>query len=190
MKELSLHILDILQNSIAAGSTLIKLDLNEQPSEDYLEFSITDNGCGMDEAMIKSATDPFTTGRKTRRVGLGIPLLKHAAEATGGMMKITSELGRGTVVYARFGYAHIDREPLGDMAETMHQIITSYEDIDFIYTHKSAEKSFELDTRQLKDILKGVSFKNSEVILWLSEYLKDGENDLCRTGVSENKGKE
>lgn len=190
MKELSLNIMDIVQNSVAAKSTLIKLDLNEQPENDYLEFSITDNGCGMDEEMLRSVTDPFMTGRTTRRVGLGIPLLKHAAEITGGEIKITSELGVGTVVFAKFGYHHIDREPLGDMAETMHQIITSYEEIDFVYTHRFGKKKFVLDTVQLKKFLNGVSLKTPEVTLWLLEYLKETEAGFYSDGVSENTGKE
>lgn len=178
MKELSLHIMDIMQNSVTAGSTLTGLVLNEQPQEDFLEFTITDNGCGMDEKTVKNVIDPYTTGRTTRRVGLGIPLLKHAAESTGGSFFITSEKGKGTTVYARFGYSHIDREPLGDMAQTMHQIITSFEDADFVYKHRIEDKEYELDTRELKKILNGVSFKNSEVTLWLLEYLKENESEI------------
>lgn len=178
MKELSLHIMDILQNSTAAGATLIELLVNEQPKEDLLEFSIKDNGCGMDGEMVKRVIDPFTTGRTTRRVGLGIPLLKLAAENTGGGISIESEPGAGTEIRARFGYSHIDREPLGDMAGTVHQIITSYEEIDFIYCHIYEEKKFSINTKELKNILNGVSFKTPEVLLWLLEYLRDGENEL------------
>lgn len=178
MKELSLHIMDIMQNSISAGAALIELDVNEQPEKDFLEFTVTDNGCGMNEDLIKRVIDPFTTGRTTRRVGLGIPLLKLAAESTGGGISIKSKVGEGTVVSARFGYHHIDREPLGDMAETVHQIITSYEDTDFIYRHTVGGKNFLLDTRELKKILNGVSFKTPEVLLWLLEYLKDGEKEV------------
>ena len=170
--------MDIMQNSIAAGSTLTRLDLNEQPEADFLEFSITDNGCGMDAETVKKVIDPYTTGRTTRRVGLGIPLLKLAAESTGGGISIESEKGKGTKLTARFGYHHIDREPLGDMAETMHQIITSFEDSDFVYTHKIKDKEYYLDTRELKKILNGVSFKNPEVTLWLLEYLKENETEI------------
>lgn len=178
MKELSLHIMDILQNSTAAGATLIELKVNEQPKEDILEFSIKDNGCGMDEEMVKRVIDPFTTGRTTRRVGLGIPLLKLACENTGGGIAIESQKGVGTTVTARFGYSHIDREPLGDMAQTVLQIITSYEETDFVYSHTVGEKNFSLDTRELKKILNGVSFKTPEVTLWIMEYLQEGESGL------------
>lgn len=179
MKELSLHILDIMQNSVVAGASLIELSVNEQPDEDILEFTVTDNGCGMDEDMVKRVIDPYTTGRTTRRVGLGIPLLKLAAENAGGGISLESEVGKGTKISASFGYNHIDRQPLGDMSQTMHQLITAYEDIDFIYTHTVGDKSFEVDTRELKKVLSGVSFKTTEVMMWLMEFLKEGEAELC-----------
>lgn len=178
MKELSLHILDIIQNSVAAGAKLIEILIDEQPEEDYLEFKIKDNGCGMDEDMLTRVIDPYTTGRTTRRVGLGIPLLKLACENTGGELKISSVKGEGTMVLARMGYNHIDREPIGDIAGTMHQVITSYEEIDFIYCHVIGRRSFEFDTRELKKILNGVSFKTPEVLLWILDFFKEGEAEL------------
>lgn len=170
--------MDILQNSIAASASLIELYIDEQPEEDYLEFIIKDNGCGMDADTVSRVIDPYTTGRTTRRVGLGIPLLKLACENTGGKIAITSAPGKGTTLSARFGYSHIDREPLGDIAGTVHQVITSYEAIDFVYRHKVAEKSFELDTRELKKILNGVSFNTPEVLLWLLDFIKEGEAEI------------
>lgn len=167
-----------MQNSVAADAKLITLEINEQPEEDFLEFEITDNGCGMDEETLKKVIDPYTTGRTTRRVGLGIPLLKHAAESAGGAFSIKSKKGEGTSVRARFGYGHIDREPLGDTAQTVLQVVTSFEDRDFVYVHRVGNKEFGIDTRELKKILDGVSFKNPEVMLWLSEYLKENEADL------------
>lgn len=178
MKELSLHILDIIQNSIAAGAKLVEILIDEQPEKNYLEFKIKDDGCGMDKDMLMRVIDPYTTGRTTRRVGLGIPLLKLACENTGGELKISSVKGEGTIVLARMGYNHIDREPLGDISGTMHQVITSYEEIDFIYCHVIGRKSFEFDTRELKKILNGVSFKTPEVLLWILDFLKEGEAEL------------
>ena len=170
-----------MQNSITAGATLVFLDLNEQPEKDFLEFSITDNGCGMDSEMVKCVTDPFTTGRTTRKVGLGIPLLKLAAENTGGGIELESKPGEGTKIFAKFSYNHIDRAPLGDMAQTMLQVITSYEEkTDFVYTHIFGGKSFSVDTREVKRILDGVSFKNPEILLWLLEYLKEGEAEILQ----------
>lgn len=180
MKELSLHILDIVQNSVAAGAKLITLDLIEDENTDLLEFSIKDDGCGMTEETLKKVTDPFTTGRTTRRVGLGIPLLKAAAELTGGGLELTSEPGVGTTVTARFVYDSIDRQPLGKMAETMLGLITSYENIDFVYYHRVNEKEFTIDTREIKGILGEVSLNEPEVVLWLSGFLNENETELYK----------
>lgn len=178
MKELSLHILDIMQNSITAGATLITLELIEDTAADILKFSVTDNGKGMTPEMTKAVIDPFTTGRTTRKVGLGIPLLKLAAENTGGGIELSSEVGVGTVISAVFGYSHIDRQPLGNMAETMLGIFTSHEDIDFVYKHSYDNKEYSVDTRELKKILGGVPFTQPEVTLWLSDFLKENEQEL------------
>lgn len=180
MKELSLHILDIMHNSIAAGATLIRLELTENTAEDVLQFRITDNGKGMPPEMVKRVVDPFTTSRTTRKVGLGIPLLKMAAEQTGGGISLSSREGEGTVISARFGYSHIDRQPLGNMAETMLGLITSHEQIDFRYLHRVDDREYTLDTREMKEILGGVSFTEPEVTLWLSEFLRENEEALYR----------
>ena len=178
MEELSLHILDIVQNSISANASLIEVEITEDKESDTLSITVTDNGKGMPEDMVKSVTDPFTTGRTTRRVGLGIPLLKLAAEMTGGNLSIHSEVGKGTKISATFGLSHIDRQPLGDIASTMHQLIIMNENTDFLYSHKVDENSFELDTRQIKELLGGVSLATHEVMVWLLEYLKENENLL------------
>ena len=178
MKEISLHILDIMQNSITAGASLVELVLTEDTGEDILSFSIKDNGKGMSREMLSTVTDPFTTGRTTRKVGLGIPLLKFAAESTGGGVCIESEVGVGTVISAKFGYSHIDRQPLGDMVQTVHQLITSYEEVDFLYVHTIDGKEFTVDTREIKNILGGVSLKENDISLWLLGYLKEGEEEI------------
>lgn len=180
MKELSLHILDIMHNSIAAGASLVELCITEDTKSDVLKFTITDNGCGMSDEMVKSVIDPFTTSRKTRKVGMGIPLLKLAAENTGGGIEIKSKVGVGTTISAIFGYSHIDRQPLGDMAETMLGVITSYEDIGFVYTHNVDGREFKLDTAEIKAILGGVSLKEPEVMLWLRDFLKENESGLYK----------
>ncbi len=178
MKELSLHILDIMQNSIVAGATKVELDLLEDSKEDVLTFTITDNGCGMPKEMVEAVINPFTTSRTTRKVGLGIPLLKAAAEQTGGGITLSSKVGEGTVISATFGFSHIDRQPLGNMAETMLGLITSYEDIDFVYHHKVNAEEYLLDTREMRQMLGEVSFKEPAVMLWLSEFLKENEAAL------------
>ncbi len=178
MKEISLHILDIMQNSVTANANLIELTVIEDEKNDILSFSVKDNGKGMSKELLESVTDPFTTGRTTRKVGLGIPLLKHACELTGGKIDIKSKLGEGTVISATFVYSSIDRQPLGNMSETMHQLITSYGDVDFIYSHKVNDKEFLVDTREFKKILGEVSFRENAVSLWILEFLKEGEEEL------------
>lgn len=178
MKELSLHILDIVQNSIKAKASLISVIITESTADDKMEILIRDNGSGMSEEMAKSVQDPFVTSRTTRKVGLGIPLFKLAAERCDGEFKITSELGKGTDVYASFTLSHIDRQPLGDIKGTVLSLITSYEEIDFYYSHKSNGKLFEVDTREIKKILGEVSLSENDVYIWLSEYLAEGEASL------------
>ena len=178
MKELSLHILDIIHNSIAADATLIELDLIEDIKEDILKFSIIDNGKGMSEETVKRVIDPFTTSRTTRKVGLGIPMLKAAAELTGGGIDLKSKLGRGTTISAEFGYSSIDRQPLGDMAETILGLITSHQEIDFKYHHRVDDREFDFDTREIKKVLDGVSFSVPDVMLWLAEFLRENEAAL------------
>ena len=178
MKELSLHILDIVQNSVTANATRVDVDICEDADKDILSVVIADNGCGMSEDFLAKVIDPFTTKRTTRKVGLGIPLFKLAAENTGGNFEIKSEVGKGTEVTAVFGLSHIDRQPLGDMPGTMLGLFTSYENIDFQYTHRVDEKEFLVDTAELKNVLGDVPFSAPEVYLWLSEFLSEGEEEL------------
>ncbi|MBQ7960803.1 MAG: sensor histidine kinase [Clostridia bacterium] len=178
MREISLHILDIVQNSVVAGAARIEVFVDEDIAADKLTVKITDDGCGMTKEFLERVVDPFTTKRTTRKVGLGIPLFKNAAESTDGTFDIQSEVGKGTCVTAVFGYSHIDRQPLGDMADTMLGLFTSYEQIDFVYRHKVDDKEFEVVTADLKTVLDGVSLKTPEVYLWLSEFLKEGESEL------------
>ena len=178
MREISLHILDIAQNSVTANASLVEITVDENISADKLTVVIKDNGKGMSEELLAKVVDPFTTGRKTRKVGLGIPLIKMAAEVTGGSFSLESELGVGTTLTAVFKYSSIDRQPLGNMAETMLGMVTSYEKVDFLYTHKVNDKEFVLDTREIKKVLGDVSLAVPDVYMWLSEYLKEGEAEL------------
>lgn len=178
MREIALHILDIAQNSVTAGATQIGIEVIEDTVSDLLAVTVTDDGCGMPPEFLEKVIDPFTTKRTTRKVGLGIPLFKLAAENTGGNFEITSEVGKGTVVKAVFVYSHIDRQPLGNMAETILGLVTSYENVNFVYTHKVNEKEFAFNTAEVKEILGDVPFGNPDVYLWLSEYLSEGEEEL------------
>lgn len=187
MKELSLHILDIIQNSIKAKPRKIKLIIQEKEDDNRLTIIVEDDGIGMDKMLLERVCDPFTTTRKTRRVGLGISLLKAAAERCQGDFSISSELGKGTKVIANFQYDHIDRAPLGNIAETIVSVILSLDDIDFIYQHKYNQRMFLLDTREIKRVLGAeVSIVQMEVIQWIKEYVEKGLKNLYGGVEGEN----
>ncbi|MCB6200808.1 sensor histidine kinase [Extibacter muris] len=171
MTEISLNVLDVAENSIRAGADYITIEVLISTEADTLTVVIDDNGCGMDEEQVKRVTDPFYTTRTTRKVGLGIPFFKQAAESTGGRFGITSGKGIGTRVEAVFGLSHIDRMPLGDINTTMHTLIVFNEPVDFHYRYAYDEKEFVLDTKEMKEILGGVSFKDAEVSGFIKEYL-------------------
>jgi len=174
MLEISLHILDIVNNSVKADATLIEIEINEQIEKNIMSVLIRDNGCGMDEEFLKKVTDPFKTTRTTRKVGMGLSLFKAAAEATGGKLEISSCKNVGTEVYAEFTHNHIDRQPLGDMSETMQILISGNDSIDFIYRHIKDEKEFLFSTVEIKKILDGISIASPEINLWIKEYIKEG----------------
>lgn len=174
MLEISLHILDIINNSVKAGASLVELTITEDVSQNLLSVQIRDNGCGMDAAFLQSVADPFKTTRTTRKVGMGISLFKAAAEQTGGRLTIESQKGVGTCVCAQFVYDHIDRQPLGDMAQTITTVLSGNPAIDIVYRHVINGQEFLLDTRQVREILSGVELSGPEVMLWLSEYIKEG----------------
>lgn len=174
MQEISLNILDIAQNSIRAQATLIEITIEENTAIDLFSFTIKDNGCGMDEEMLKKVSDPFVTTRTTRKVGLGISLLKASAQQAGGDISIDSTLGVGTIIRADFSHSHIDRQPLGDIAAVMVSLISMNSDIDFLYTHRYCDKEFVLDTRELREILGSeVSLSEISVAQWIGEYINN-----------------
>lgn len=178
MTELSLHILDIAQNSIAAKATFIEISVVEDLAADSLKISVRDNGAGMGAGFLKKAASPFVTTRTTRKIGLGLSLFKSAAEGAGGSFKIRSKPGGGTEVAADFIHSHIDRQPLGDIAETIFQLVLTNAEIDFLYTHKRNSRSFFMDTREIKRELGGVPLGAPEVVKWLRGYLDEGEREL------------
>lgn len=179
MLELSLHILDIANNSVKAGAKLVKIAVEENLLKDILRIQIDDNGCGMDADFLKEVLDPFRTTRTTRKVGMGLSLFRAAARQTGGDLTISSQKGVGTSVSAWFRYTHIDRQPLGDMSETMMTLISGNPSMDFVYRHTINEKEFVLDTREVKQILgQEADFSCPEIVLWLREYIKEGIQSL------------
>ncbi|MBQ2815432.1 MAG: ATP-binding protein [Clostridia bacterium] len=176
MRELSLNVLDIVQNSITANANLIEIELIEDINNDILKINIFDNGKGMTEEQIKSVTDPFYTTRTTRKIGLGIPLFKMAAEMSGGTFIIESTVGVGTKIYTSYIHSSIDRMPVGNINETVSMLIRMNPDIDFIYTHAFNEKSYSLDTRELREQLDEVPLDTPDVIDWINEYLTENDS--------------
>ncbi len=178
MKELSLNILDITENSVKAGASLTQILIEE--TADSLTISIKDDGCGMSEEVVKRVIDPFYTTRTTRSVGLGIPLFKLAAEMTGGSFEISSKEkdkhpdDHGTLTKAHFYKNHIDFTPLGDVASTLTTLIQGHPDTDFYFCHTLGDKSVTLDTRELREILgNDIPLSEYEVIKWIEGYLQE-----------------
>ena len=178
MRELSLNILDIAQNSISAGASLTEILVKENTTEKTLLIGIYDNGKGMSEEQVKNVQDPFFTTRTTRKVGMGIPLFKLAAEQTGGSFKITSELGVGTRVDALFKTDSIDFTPLGDIEATVSTIVSMNEDKDFVYTRSVDEKEFVFKSADIKKILDGVPLSEPSVINWIEDYIRENTEQL------------
>jgi hypothetical protein len=178
MTELSLNVLDIVNNSIRANADLIEITVQINNDTDQLIISITDNGCGMTKEQLSKVEDPFYTTRTTRGVGLGVPFFKMAALSTGGDFTILSTPGIGTKVRAAFGLSHIDRMPLGDMNSTMHTLITMNTNIDFLYTYQIDDRSFHLDTREFREILGEVPFHSPEISAYIKEYLYENQKEV------------
>ena len=179
MTELSLHILDIVQNSIKAKASLIEIVIDENIGENNLKIVIKDNGCGMDKDFLENVVNPFSTTRTTRKVGMGLSLFKNACELTGGSFDITSEVGKGTVVTAIFVYDSIDRQPIGDMAFTMSTIIGGNDKIDYIYTHRYGNEVFEFSTSEIRKVLgEEIELSQLEVLNWIEGYITEGLENL------------
>lgn len=177
MRELSLHILDALQNSLEAGASLIELIIEENLTADRLIITVRDNGRGMSEEQLGRVFDPFFTTRSTRHVGLGIPLFKAAAERCNGNLTITSQLGKGTRLQAAFQHSHIDRAPVGDMTGTLLAFILGGQ-CDLHYVHQVGEQQFEFDTAEMCAQLGDVPLTHPAVRKWLREFIAEGEENL------------
>ena len=174
MLELSLNVLDIAQNSIVAGATVVEISVTEEIAANRLTLSIRDNGCGMSPEQLSSVRDPFFTTRTTRKVGMGIPLFRMAAESAGGSLDICSEQGVGTTVTAVFELRNIDRMPLGNMVDTLATLIRLNPQLDFVYRHTVDAEQFVFETASLRPILGEVSLAEAEVMEWITANLSEG----------------
>ena len=173
-----MNILDVAENSVRAGASLVEISVDEQPQADLLSVTVSDNGCGMTPEQVKNVTDPFYTTRTTRKVGLGVPFFKMAAELTGGRLEIKSEVGAGTTIKADFVRSSIDLMPLGDINETIGTLIHCNPQIDFIYPRRLNENDLLLDTREFRRILDGIELSDPTVSKFIREFLAENTEDL------------
>ena len=174
MEDLSLHILDVVENSIRAGANKVEIEIHEDLKNGLLRIEIADDGKGMDARMLEKALDPFFTTKTVRKVGLGLSLLREAARATNGDLTIQSEIGKGTCVKATFQHSHIDRKPMGDMEKTMISLIIGNPDVHFKYLHnKNGRKYRMIDTEKFKTDGKLSSLSTGELIHLVKKSLKE-----------------
>ena len=173
MLELSLNILDIAQNSIRAEAENITVTVEYSGQEDLLSIVVSDDGRGMDQESLKKVTDPFFTTRTTRAVGLGVPFFKMAAEMTNGEFNITSELGKGAATTAKFVYSHIDRAPLGNLAESMGQLICLNEGVEIRFIFRADGEEFTVSTGEIAATLDGLPLNTPQVMQFVCEYIKE-----------------
>jgi signal transduction histidine kinase len=172
MEDLSLHILDIAENSVNAGADRIEIHIIEDQDKDSISLEIIDNGMGMDEETVKKALDPFYTTKKIRRFGFGLSLLSEAAKAANGSFSIESEKGEGTKIRAEFQYSHFDRQPIGDMGQTIITLILGNPEIDFVFIHKKNSQEYRMDTGEIKAQLGEIPINSPQVLKILREDLK------------------
>ncbi len=172
MEDLSLHILDVAENSTMAGATNVEISLVEDREKDTLTLTIKDNGRGMEREMLEKVKDPFTTTRTTRRVGMGISLLDQSAREAEGNCTVESVPGEGTTVTATFRLGHIDRKPIGDLASTMITLITGNPDTDFLFYSNTDGKEVEFVTREIREELDGISPADPEVLALIRDLFR------------------
>jgi hypothetical protein len=174
MRELALHILDIAENCVNAKADQVRISIHENVYSDKFSFSVSDNGIGMSNELVQKVTDPFVTSRTTRKVGLGIPLLKAAAESCNGGLSITSILNKGTKISCWFQKSHIDRMPLGDIVNTIAMLVIGYPDVHWIFRYEFNDAMFEFDDEFFKSELGDISLSEPSIITFLRDHLKDG----------------
>ncbi len=178
MKTIAYHLLDIVQNAIQAQASDIRIQINESDASGVFSLTISDDGRGMSEDQLRRATDPYYTSRDTRNVGLGLPLLKQNAERTGGFFRVDSEVNLGTKVLAVFNKNNIDCPSKGDVGGTIHQLITSNTSLEFWFSYTKNGVTYELDTRELKEVLDGMPLYQREVSAYIKEMIMENLEEI------------
>lgn len=178
MRDLAMHIMDIAQNSVSAKATKLLLEINENSTDNTYTITIKDNGIGMTRDYVSTISDPYVTSRSTRKVGLGIPLLKQNAERTGGNIEIESELGKGTTVKALFYLSHPDRPPLGDIAGTVVLLCISNPEIEITYDHYTSQGNFHYNTVEINDNLDGIPMSDPQVYKFLKDMINENLDEI------------
>lgn len=183
MEDISLHLLDIIENSIDAGASEVKVTINENIRKNLLILRVEDDGKGMDEEKKEKVLDPFYTTKEVRNIGLGIPMLAQSAKEAGGEIYIESNPEKGTTITAKFEYNHIDRRPLGNIVETLINILASKgNEVDIIYKHCINECCFSLDSSEIKEELQDVDINHPEVIKFLRNEIRRGLEGIRKEG--------
>ncbi|HMA59034.1 MAG TPA: ATP-binding protein [Halanaerobiales bacterium] len=177
MKELALHILDIAENSIKAETDELNIEINEDTRENEFEIVIEDDGKGIEKEKLENITDPFVTSRKTRPVGLGLSLFKAAAQRCNGNFEIDSD-SNGTSVKAVFEHDHIDRAPLGNMAQSIVSILLWDSNLELTYEHRYNENQFIFTTKEIKKELEDVKITDNKILNWLKDYIDENIREI------------
>ena len=185
MQELSLNVLDVAENSVRADASLVEITVEEDTAAGWLTIVIRDNGRGMTPEQVQTVIDPFYTTRTTRKVGLGVPFFRMAAQLSGGDLTIQSQVGEGTAVTATFGLTSIDRMPLGDINGTIATLVQCNPGIDWLYTRRKDGREMVMDTRQFREILEDTPLDSPEVLGFLRDYLAENTAELLAPGAAE-----
>ena len=178
MHDLSLHLLDIVQNSVKACAQHIQVTIEADRPADLFRLTIVDNGQGMAPDLLARVTDPFVTTRTSRAVGLGLPLLKELCETTGGQLWLDSQPGQGTSLVAEMGLASIDRPPLGDLGATWIVLLAGSPDVDFTLELRAEDRQENIDTADLRVVLDGVSLNEPAVLSWIKDYVAEMQQKI------------
>jgi hypothetical protein len=178
MLTLADHILDITENSVRAGAKLIEISIDEDSGQELLTLEIKDDGRGMNQDVLQKVLDPFYTTKTVRRVGLGLPLLRDAAERAGGKFQINSQENSGTTVRATFGLHHLDRQPLGAIINIIIILIISNSNVDFFYKHRHNDRRFEVDTREIRKEIEEIPLNHPDVIKYIRGVIEEGLREI------------